>query len=251
MQSKTLRIVFFGLFLLLVTFSQLTITYANWESIPGTNHSISVLAINKLGKLYAGGAFDSAGNVRANHIACWDGSAWNALGSGTNGSVLCLAGDNFGNIYAGGNFDTAGGVKANHIARWDGNFWSAVDSGTNDHVTALAIDDSGHLYANFGVNTSGNNHIVRWNGSAWSTLGGSIEGTIYSLVVDHSGRIYFCNDFFIFKWNGSKWDTLGSVDMNSDIFTLTVDKSNNLYAGGMFSATGIFAKNIIRWNGIS
>ena len=249
MYSKTSRIVMFGLFLILIDFGQSTITYANWVSMPGTNGKVSALAFDKSGKLYAGGVFDSAGNVRVNHIACWDGSTWNALGFGTNGTVLSLAVDNSGNLYVGGSFDTAGGVRANHIARWNGSSWNAVGSGTNDNLTALAVDDSGHLYSSWWLDTTGNsivNHIVRWNGSAWSALGSGIEGTIYALVVDHSGQIYVCNDFLIFKWNGLKWETLGGVDMNSDIFTLIVDKSNNLYAGGM---NGISGKFINKWNG--
>ena len=45
--------------------------------------------------LYAGGDFTTAGGVKANYIAKWDGSAWSALGSGMGGGTirLCAGGE--------------------------------------------------------------------------------------------------------------------------------------------------------------
>jgi hypothetical protein len=266
MYMQTSRTVIFGLFLLLIAFGQSTITYADWVSMPGTNWAVAALAIDKSGNLYAGGSFCVAGGVSANHVARWDGNAWSALGSGTNGppSWVCvqsLACDDSGNVYAGGSFDSAGGIKTNHIARWDGKAWSALGNGTDNKVTALAVDHSGYVYAGGEFNNAGDvsaNKVARWDGRAWSALGGGINGgTINALVCGGSGIVYVCIGYLIFKWDGSKWDTLGGVSMNSSIFCLAIDKSNNLYAGGGFGAIGYgkwgtaSVKNIAMFNGAS
>ena len=128
-----------------------TITDEDWESmnpsIPGVDDSVSALAVDATGTLYAGGYFTVAGNMRVCFIAKWDGSNWSALGSGMNGSVSALAVDASGNLYAGGYFTVAGGVTVNNIAKWDGSSWSALGSGMNGYVKALAVDASGNLYA--------------------------------------------------------------------------------------------------------
>ena len=51
--------------------------------------------------LYAGGSFTTAGEVSANYIAKWDGSAWSPLGLGMNETVYTLVWDG-SNLYAGG-----------------------------------------------------------------------------------------------------------------------------------------------------
>lgn len=57
--------------------------------------------------LVVGGEFTIAGAVRANRIAAWDGTNWQALGSGMNSTVLALT-VYYGDLIAGGRFDTAG-----------------------------------------------------------------------------------------------------------------------------------------------
>jgi hypothetical protein len=70
-----------------------------------------------------GGTFNLAGDVRANHVAKWDGSSWSALGSGMGGgdgywgpwvSALAVSGSD---LYAGGSFITAGGKVSASIIR--------------------------------------------------------------------------------------------------------------------------------------
>ncbi|MEB3214320.1 MAG: hypothetical protein VKL39_23425, partial [Leptolyngbyaceae bacterium] len=91
--------------------------------------TVSALAFDNDGNLYAGGSFTVAGGITVNRIAKWDGSSWSALGSGVNigvnNSVNALAFDNNGNLYAGGSFTVAGGITVNRIAKWDGSSWSA------------------------------------------------------------------------------------------------------------------------------
>ena len=106
-------------------------------------------------KLYAGGAFYSAGSVAANHIAAWDGSNWSALDEGLTEafntnlvSSLTVFDDGHGKkLYAGGTFTKAGDVTgANRIAVWDGQGWSALGQGVSNHVRSLlGFDDGGGL----------------------------------------------------------------------------------------------------------
>lgn len=87
--------------------------------------TVSALAVDSQGVLYAGGLFNRAGGQPANYIARWDGSAWSALGEGMDGPAtqwfnwvyaLVLLDD--AQLFAGGHFDTAGGISSRNIALW-------------------------------------------------------------------------------------------------------------------------------------
>jgi hypothetical protein len=244
------RLILWGSFLGLAAFGQSTIKDVNWISIPGTNKNVSALVVSPAGVLYAAGSFDSTGSEKANNVACWNGSAWSALGSGTNGTVYALAVDDSGNMYAGGNFDTAGNVRVNHVARWNGTTWSALDSGMSGNVGALTVDHAGNLCAEefFDSASHGYARISRWNSHTWNSLGNSVfSGNAWgnsvingmsSLAVNDSNNVFTHSGELIYKWNGSKWDTIGGVGGNSDINTIAIDKSNNLYTGGLLEAPG-------------
>ncbi len=82
--------------------------------------SISAIAFDSHGNLYAGGYFSTAGGVSANYIAKWNGFSWSALGTGIGRSdptVSALACDSFGNLYVGGMFTTAGGKASPNLAK--------------------------------------------------------------------------------------------------------------------------------------
>jgi len=103
--------------------------------------SVSCLTVYD-GELIAGGFFTTAGGVRCNNIARWDGSQWRSLGSGMNAVVTALTVYN-GELIAGGGFTTAGGVTCNNIARWDGSNWQPLGAGMNGTVYVLmAYDDA-------------------------------------------------------------------------------------------------------------
>lgn len=81
--------------------------------------------------LYCAGDFATAGGIRANGIARWDGVTWSALGTGFDGA---FGGSQVGRalevfedggmgsappaLYVGGSFLSAGGVASSGIARW-------------------------------------------------------------------------------------------------------------------------------------
>ena len=66
------------------------------------------------GELIAGGAFWAADGVRCDHIARWDGSLWQPVGSGLNHSAYSLTVYD-GELIAGGEFTIAG--AATHAVR--------------------------------------------------------------------------------------------------------------------------------------
>jgi hypothetical protein len=123
-------------------------------------------------KLYAGGAFLSAGGNFANCIAKWDGTAWSALGSGLDATVKALEVIG-GDLYVGGLFTTAGGGSANRVAVWDGATWGALGSGVDNDVYSMAVDGT-DLYVGGSFTNAGGSSAVRvakWNGAQWSALG--------------------------------------------------------------------------------
>jgi len=87
---------------------------------------IRVFALTTMnGKLYAGGIFETSGDVMTNGIACWDPitSIWSGLGEGMADSyvahVNALA-ELDGTLYAGGGFVTTGEQLSVNWARWKG-----------------------------------------------------------------------------------------------------------------------------------
>jgi hypothetical protein len=103
---------------------------ANWDDqfvMAGANGDVNAIGVDGI-NLYIAGNFTMVGNVEANKIAQWNGSAWSALGDGLGAEVNALA-MNGSNVIAGGFFTKAGSVPANRIAQWNGSSWSAMGSG--------------------------------------------------------------------------------------------------------------------------
>jgi hypothetical protein len=237
----------------------------------GRRSIVNALAVDRAGRLYAGGTFTNAGGVATANIAQWNGSTWSALGSGVNSSVFALALDGSGSLYAGGYFTAASASAVSHLAKWDGGAWSALGSGINPNgsIWALVVDRAGNLYAGGYFTNAGGvaaNHIAEWNGNAWSALGSGMASLpnvsvgVSALAVDVAGNLY-AGGFFataggvtannIAEWNGSTWFALGSgVDVGSPVQALGVDDSGNLYAGGnFFTAGGLQANRTAKWDG--
>jgi hypothetical protein len=207
-------------------------------SIPGIggpgNPTILCSAVHDDGsgdKLYVGGIFDLAGGVLVNNVAVWDGSSWSALGTGTNGMVRAMAFYDDGGgakLYIGGEFTTAGGVPVGRIARWDGGTWSDLTGGFVDGaVFALAVASVGGAPALYAGGSFVNAatvpliaRVAKWNGSAWSKLSNGTSSITRSLGV---------------------WDEDGAGPGGDILFA----------SGDFFSAGGVAASRIARWDGSS
>jgi len=229
----------------------------SWDDrffISGASDRVNVLVIDG-GIIYAGGRFNCMGDVLANKVAKWDGTAWSALGSGTNGEVNSLAVMGT-DLYAGGYFTTAGGVAANYIAKWDGTSWSALGSGTDREVYSLAVMGT-DLYAGGSFWTAGGvvvNSIAKWDGTSWSELSSGVDSNVYALAV--MGTDLYAGGYFwkaggvvvnrIAKWDGTSWSALGPGIKNS-VHALAVS-GQDLYAGGGDYWNGGY---VSKWNGLS
>lgn len=249
-----------------------TFSDADWitlnPTIPGTNATISALAINPLnGDVVVGGDFGYAGGASTGYIVKWNGGEWSPLGAGIgNGSVKALCFDSTGTLYAGGFFTSAGGIPAKYIAKWNGSSWSNLGSGMSSSVYSLTCDAAGNLYAGGSFTTAGGvtvNGVAKWNGSTWSALGSGMSGgsfgvVVNALVCDAGGNLYAGGDFAtaggltakcIAKWNGTTWSALGT-GMDAPVSALAIDTAGNLFAGGRFlKAGGVTVRGISKWNG--
>ena len=234
--------------------------------------------------LFAGGQFDTAGDLPANRIAKWDGSSWSPLGIGTNGTVQVLAGYDDGNgpaLYAGGTFTTAGGITVNRIARWNGMEWSALGTGLNGPVFAMAVFDDGSgtgpaLFVGGNFTSAGGmaaNRIAKWDGDQWSALGSGAGATVRALATYNDGNgeaLYALGTFnaaggvlvnLIAKWDGQQWSALGNGIHNTggcpccnicfqDALIVFDDGSGDaLYASGFFWGSGFPNSGLRKWNG--
>ncbi len=249
-----------ALFMLLLC-SQFTAAQIAWSDVGAFNGDINASTVDGSGNVYVGGAFTVAGGVTAGHVAMWDGSKWNVLGSGVNGTVNAIAVSG-SNVYVGGSFTTAGGSSANYVAKWNGSAWSALGSGTGAAVNALAVDGSGNIYVGGTFTTaggSGANYIAMWNptGSSWSALSTGMNGAVQAIAISGS-NVYAGGSFTlaggssanrIAKWNGSAWSQLDANGTNGTVYALAF-RNTDLYIGGSFGyAGGSAANNIVRWTG--
>ena len=211
---------------------------------------------------YAGGEFDTIGEVRALNIARWDGEKWDSLGPGfTNLStndcyVENIVFDSYGNVYVSGSFTNAGDVEINNIAKWDGVRWSSLGDGLPIHVNSIVCDSSGNVFA-----AGRKDSIFKWDGEKWNRFA-NIKGTVYSLKIDKQNKLYVCGEFTMNEsinaksiaiWDGSVWSSPYPIDASNYMRYLAVDNSGNICTGGYLfeKVHDTDASNIIKWDGTS
>lgn len=218
--------------------------------------------------LIVAGVFTMAGGTTVNHIAAWNGEAWQALGAGTSHTVRALAVmPNTNELIAGGDFTSVSGVTTVGIARWNGAAWSSLGTGMNNVVTGLAILPGGDLFVTGTFTSAGGVSSVRaarWNGSAWSAIATGVAAS--SFAVTPTGEVFAGGNFNsgtdpnIRMWTGPGLGTWSSVGggLGGCFGGERVDEVLRL-PGGDIIATGTFAvtrpgctttmRLIARWNG--
>jgi hypothetical protein len=202
-------------------------------------------------ELAAGGFFTGAGGMSANHIAAWDGTSWQALGTGMAGhcpQVSALTVYNGELIAGGGLFDSAGGVSTGSIARWDGTNWHPLGTGIDfgGGVFALTVYN-GELIA-AGIFTAAGgvivNNIARWDGTSWHPLGTGTNGVVRALTL-YNGELIAGGDFtsaggvganHIASWDAMSWQPLGTG--TNGVAEALAEYNGELMAGGSFSTAG-------------
>lgn len=118
-------------------------------------------------RLIAAGRFTRTGfqgRVPLNHVAMWDGTTWQPLGSGMDQPVWAL--EEFrGDLIAAGDITMAGGQPASGIARWDGVQWWPLGSGINGLGRHLAVfQDRLFVSGTFTRHCGGRSRLLGWHG---------------------------------------------------------------------------------------
>jgi trimeric autotransporter adhesin len=237
-----------------------------WSSPGNISYPHAALAAVP-GGVYVGAAFTEIDGLIVNNIAYWkkDGGEWQALGSGdavgTDGAVRALAVGSDG-LYVAGRLNLAGGIAVNSIARWDGQRWFDVGGGLippgvfDEPVAAMAAQGRDVYVTGFYTltNHSAVRNIARWDGQAWHAVGDPAQITSRGFRLAVSGREIFATgllDGQIAHFDGSAWSVFSGyygLSPNAPGAMLMADSS--LYLGGDFyAAGGVYAENIVRWNG--
>jgi hypothetical protein len=174
-------------------------------------------------------AVGMAPGAQAQPCEYWHSTNLHAQINGIDGNVFAATvwtppGSSAPWLVIGGNFTTAGGVTVNNIAAWDGASWRALpNSGTgmNDFVSSLTVYNGELIAGGSFTAISGNpafNRIARHDGTHWRSLGNGLE-------LLPNGEPY-CSGLTVF---------------NGELIAI----------GDFWSAGGISARNIARWNGSS
>ncbi len=175
-----------------------------WSAIgSGMNDTVRGLAVFDDGVtgplLYAGGDFESADGVLADHLARWTGSAWVPFGTGANRDVYVLETIDLGSgpkLYAGGRFYIIGGIWAEQIACFDGSSWEGVAEGAaglSGIVDAIGSYDEGRgpeLIAGGRFSSAGGKpiaYLARWDGAAWNAFSAPPSSRVEAFQVFDDG----------------------------------------------------------------
>lgn len=234
--------------------------------------SVSALAIDASGNVYAGGYFSAAGPMSAKSIAMWNGVRWSTLTTGImdgsySGTVNAIAVSG-NNVYVGGDFSTVGTTSANNIAVWNRatSTWSRMGDGVNGPVYALSVNGT-KLYVGgqfTGAGTTDAENVAQWNGTTWQKLGEGVDfsyGTVRALAT-YAGRYVIVGGDFSSIYMGEAtitvngllmWDNAspadwylpgygvtsrcGSSDCSGDVYALALI-GDDLFVGGDFDKAG-------------
>jgi hypothetical protein len=225
--------------------------YTDYASLlSGVDGSVNAIILDASGDLYVGGAFTAAGDVSANNIAKWNGSAWSALGSGLDGAVYALTFDINGVLYAGGDM-------TDNLSKWDGTTWTSLGAGLNGPVYALTFDyTAGNILYFGGLFSAPSSNIASINTSTNTVINnGGADGAVRALTYTMLDNGQFANliaggDFNVIGTNSLNspyiarlylgvgtdyvsWSSLTSV--NGSVHALRSTPLGLLYVGGNFT----------------
>lgn len=237
-----------------------------WNQMAGgMNGAVYAIAIAPNGDVYATGGFTVAGGGACTRIAKWNGTSWSALGTGlnNNGRALCFGPS--GELYVGGLFTTAGGVAVSYFARYAGGGWAKVgDANLGNNIYAIVNAGNGkdlYLGGAFVHSLSGG-AVCKFTISTnhFSALDRPPAADVNALAVAASGLLYAGGTFTLLAggagsasklavWNGKAWFQVGD-GADDIVYSLSIDKDDNLLIGGRFANFGsLAAKHVGMWNG--
>ncbi len=202
---------------------------------------------------YHGGRYHAAGRNGTEHVASFDGTAWQRVaGRGIDGLVNAVLADGDDAVIA-GDFKTISGVTMNGIARGDRNAWLPLGGGVtggSGQVHAIVRLPDGRIVAggDFTVlNGAVANRLAVWDGTTWAQLGGGTNGTVWALHVTGDGDLVVGGEFTVAgtipaarvaRWSGVAWSAYGFGIGNGVVYTVGQDFAGRLFVGGAFSMSG-------------
>jgi hypothetical protein len=262
---------------------------SNWAAVSSSteqidNGEVFAIAVSG-GKVYAGGAFTSAGSSGADNLAVWDGASW---------EPFCIVpGETIGNVkalqvigptlYVGGDFqDGAGIATADYLLKCD------LASGLPDDtivdpthpfsgpVKALTATSDGRLYAggrflNLENIPAADNVAYLPQGGTWHAMGSgagpcgcalddyvrglTANGTDVYVGTDESDVAGIAQADHVAKWDGTSWSAMGSNTAATDgwfpagtsIHDLAGVGSNVFATGTFQNANGDLRADNIAW----
>ncbi|MBI1191054.1 MAG: hypothetical protein GC200_10290 [Tepidisphaera sp.] len=240
---------------------------AAWVQVGGASFNSSVNAMCVFNnELYVAGEFTMMNSVNFSHVARWNGSYFDQLGTGVNNSVFALAVHN--NVLAiGGVFNVAGIYSVQHVVGWNGSSFMPLGSGLGtgtEYINAFATFN-GSLYAGGVFQTipgvGGTGNLARWDGASWSPLlsgaDNGVNAGVRALTV-FDGALYIggdfslahgINSFNLAKWDGASFIQFGT-SVQASVYTL-VAANGSLYLGGQFVNVGsLSTQHICRYDGL-
>ena len=253
-----------------------------FDSASGFDNTINSIAVDSSGNIYCGGLFTTYKGTTRQRIAKLNGTT-GALdttfdsASGFDTDVNTIVTDNLGGIYAGGSFTAYKGTTRQRIAKLNSTT-GALDtgfdslSGFNNTVNSLAIDSSGNIYAGGNFTTykgTTRQFIAKVNGTTatFDTTFDSASGfsnTVKSIVLDSGSNNVYCGGTFT-SYKGTARQRIAKINSNTaaldatfnsssgfptDVNSIAIDSSGNIYAGGIFTAyKGTTRQYIAKLNG--
>jgi hypothetical protein len=240
---------------------------------PGQVHALLLAD----GRLWVGGAFDTAGPHTTYSLASLDTATgeWTAYGTGIRngdfaGSVDAFAFDpSSGAVHVGGRFTSADTVPASGVVRLDGTTFTSTgrftrygDPGTAS-VKALALAGT-RLYAGGEFTAAGNAAATNWaahDGTDWSAPA-PVDNTVTAMAalgpdVVVLGDFAFSGELRVTHggiWTGSSWRSFGeglSYDPYAagNVYAVCLG-ADGIYAGGYFDQAGAQpVGSVARWTG--
>lgn len=234
-----------------------------WEDIygeerNGTSSLIHALLPVRDGRLYAGGAFITAGSIVSPGIAAFNGTNWAPINQGLQPRGILYNLVPFGNrLYFTGWFYSMEDTYLNNVAYFDmdNSTFNSIDSGidASDYDMGPIAVDENYVYVS-GVFTEvegvASNKIIRWDGSQWKTMQGGISGaqqSINAMIHGPDGKLYVAGSFNkagekdvqnIAIWNAisERWEGING-GLNGSVYALAFS-GTDLYIGGNFTIAG-------------
>jgi len=241
----------------------------SWSALStGLDNSCNSIYIDtSTNYVYATGFFLTAGGNTVNRFAKWNGTSWSAINYGLLSTGYAITKDVSNNFYVGGEFTDIVQTPINYAARWNGSTWNTLGNFTDNKLdgscNCIAFDSCNNIvyvggnFTTINGGTMTTNYLAKWNANTnlWSGCGYGVNAPVKSLQLVNNGNkvnVYAGGNFSeyaiantslsgnFYKWNyaSSNWSITSSGLTNRNIYCLTSDLCNNLYAGGSSITSG-------------